>query len=250
MLKRFSRLASTYVLGDIITRGGAFLLLPLYTRFIPPDGYGMLALTAMISGLLSMALSLGFTGAVLRFFPRMADDAERRTFLGTLWATLLIVCAAVLGLLLLVGSLSPGQIFRQVSFYPYISLTLVTVFAQVTCTNLLMAIYRAREQAAAYVAISVGSFLLLSLATVALVIGLHMGAIGAVLAQALAAAAMAAYAAIRLASTVGLHMRRSHLVAALAYGLPMVPHLFGQWALSAADRLILERYVALSDLGV
>ncbi|NTW97827.1 MAG: oligosaccharide flippase family protein, partial [Oscillochloris sp.] len=174
-LKRISRAASTYVLGDIITKGGAFLLLPLYTRFIPPDGYGVLALTTMISGLLVMVLSLGFTGAVLRFFPRLADEAERRAFLGTLWVTLLVVCGVVLGLLLLGGSLIPGQmIFRQVPFHPYLSLTLVTVFAQVTCTSLLMATYRAREQAAAYVTISVSSFLLLSLTTIGLVVGLQM----------------------------------------------------------------------------
>jgi O-antigen/teichoic acid export membrane protein len=61
---------------------------------------------------------------------------------------------------------------------------------------------------------------------------------------------VAAYAAARLAREVGLHLRRAHLVAALGYGLPLVPHLFGQWALGTADRIILERYVTLADLGV
>jgi O-antigen/teichoic acid export membrane protein len=250
MLKRLSRAASTYVLGDIVTKGGAFLLLPLYTRFIPPDGYGILALTTMLSGLLSMLLSLGFTGAVLRFFPRLADEAERRAFLGTLWAALLVVCGAAVGLLALGGDRILGQAFRQVPFHPYLSLTLATVFCQVTCTSLLQAMYRVREQAAAYVAVSVGGFLLLSLASVGLVVGLRMGAAGAVLAQALAAAVVAAYAAARLAREVGLHMRRAYLLAALGYGLPLVPHLFGQWALGTADRIILERYVTLADLGV
>ncbi|NTV64064.1 MAG: oligosaccharide flippase family protein [Oscillochloris sp.] len=249
-LKRISRAASTYVLGDIITKGGAFLLLPLYTRYIPPEGYGLLSLTTMISGLLVMVLSLGFTGAVLRFLPRLPDEAERRAFLGTLWATLLVVCSLGLGGLFLLGSLSPGQIFHQLPFHPYLSLTMVPVFAQVTCTSMLMSIYRAREQAVAYVTISVASFLLLSLVTICLVVGLRMGAVGALLAQALAATVVAIYAATRLARIVGLHMRRDHLLAALAYGLPMTPSLICQWALGAGDRIILERYVSLADLGI
>jgi O-antigen/teichoic acid export membrane protein len=37
---------------------------------------------------------------------------------------------------------------------------------------------------------------------------------------------------------------------ALGYGLPLVPHALASWVLQAADRLILERHVSLTELGL
>jgi O-antigen/teichoic acid export membrane protein len=248
--QKFVRLAGTYILGDIITKGGAFLLLPIYTRFLEPADYGILSITTLVAGLLNMLLSLGLTGAVLHFYPRISDDAARSAFVGSLWLALLIVGGVTVGILLLVGDMLFGAVFKQVPFHPYIALSLGTVFAQTTCIAFQQSIFRAQERASAYVRFSIASFALLTTITLVLVVWMRLGVYGSVLAQFIAAITMAVIAARFLLRSIRPTIHWHHVQTALAYGLPLVPHLLFQWVLDASDRIILERFVSLDELGV
>ena len=46
------------------------------------------------------------------------------------------------------------------------------------------------------------------------------------------------------------HVKWKYIRDALDYGLPLVPHALAGWALLASDRLILEHYVSLTELGL
>ena len=76
-LKRLLTAGLAYQAGDILSKGIAVFMLPLYTRYVTAAGYGYAEtlLTAVI--LLSIVLRLGVGEAFIRFYYD-DDDAGRR----------------------------------------------------------------------------------------------------------------------------------------------------------------------------
>jgi len=249
-VKKLGRLSVVYALGDIVNKGIAFLLLPLYTRFLTPDDYGILAITTMLSAFLSMLLSFGMMSAILRFYYLFTDDVQRRRFYGAMWVFLLLLPGCVVLVLSRFGQPIFSALFRQVPFEPYIRLTLWTVFLRTAFALMPPTLFRAREQAGHYVAFNLFTFAATALLTIWFIVIQRQGAVGAVRAQCAAALVIAVIALAILLKEVIPNTDWRHLRPALAYSVPLIPHFVSHWGLNVSDRAILERYVSLGQLGI
>jgi O-antigen/teichoic acid export membrane protein len=249
-VKKLGRLSVIYALGDILNKGLAFLLLPLYTRFLTPDDYGILAITTMISAFLNMLLSFGMMSAILRFYYLFTDDVQRRRFYGAMWVFLLLLPGCVVLVLSQFGQPIFFALFRQVPFEPYIRLTLWTVFLRTAFALMPPTLFRAREQAGHYAAFSFLTFATTALLTLWFVVIQRQGVVGAVRAQCAAALVVAVISLAILLKEVIPNTDWRHLRPALAYSVPLIPHFVSHWGLSVSDRAILERYVSLGQLGI
>ena len=67
-IKDLSKDSVVYGLGTVATRGVGFLLIPLYTRFLTPGDYGILALVNMWGAVIGVLIGLGQQRAVFRFY--------------------------------------------------------------------------------------------------------------------------------------------------------------------------------------
>src|SRR5204863_8022826 len=95
-LKRLTGRALVYVVADTLNRGSAILLIPLYTWFMSPTDYGILALASLINSFLVMLLSFGGASVVIRFYHQYSDEGDRARFLGGFWLFLVIVPGAII----------------------------------------------------------------------------------------------------------------------------------------------------------
>jgi O-antigen/teichoic acid export membrane protein len=248
-LKRLVARSAAYGAGAVFLRAVGFLLLPVYTRFLTPEDYGIVAVANTVALMLGLLMPLGLHGALSRFYFRTSDDAERRIVGGTLWLATLGTAAVVTIVLQLYGAPLFAWLFPDVPFSPYLRLAVwlafVTVFPLVP-QNLL----QAREQARLYVAITTGAAILTIACTLAFVVVGRMGARGYLLGT-LVSGALAAvpYTVLALRSTRPA-VRWDLLRAALAYSLPLVPHGVAGWVLEMSDRAILARFVPIAEVGV
>ncbi len=249
-LGKLAKLSAVYAIGDIVTRGAALLLLPLYTRFLSPEDYGIVGVAEMIKQVLQMLLTLGATGIVIRFYAITTNVADRRRLFGTLW--LLLICLPGLACLALltVGRPLLETLFVQLDVDRHLTPTLLTTFLISAFLLIPPGILRAREQAVGYVAFSLGLFASSNLAILWQVVLLGRGAEGYLTGQLIGAGLMAIIATGMLLREVTIRPAWRYVAPMLAYGLPLVPHYVGHWALGLSDRLILERFVSLTDLGL
>ena len=89
-----------YAAAALAQQGASFLLLPVYTRFVPPAQYGQLELLNAFSSIVFACLVLGLPSAVTKTYHRdCATDAERAAVLPTALALGLPVLAAGAGLM-------------------------------------------------------------------------------------------------------------------------------------------------------
>jgi O-antigen/teichoic acid export membrane protein len=249
-IARLGRLSAIYAAGDILTRGAALLLLPLYTRSLAPDDYGIIGVAEMLKQVLQMLFSLGAAGAVIRFHSITTDETERRRTFSMLWLLLFVSSGAGSLACLTLGRPLLETLFAQIDVDRYIRPAIIIAFLNSTFLIIPQSLLRAREQAGRFVVFSLGVFLSTNLATIWQVVLLDAGAEGYLIGQLIGTGGMALIAAIWLMRQVDLQPAWHTVRPLLVYGLPLVPHFVAHWALGLSDRLILERYVSLADLGV
>jgi len=221
--------------------------MPLYARAMGPADFAIVAVTNSLSAVLSIVLGVALYGCIPRLFFEF-EERQRRAFFGTVLVLSVAIPATIVAGLYGLGVAGDLDVFATVRFEPHIRLVLFTSLFNVFLP-LPSAVYMSRElprKAAFLSALSGLSQLGLTLFFVA---GLHRGAVGALEAN-LASAVLVGVLSL------GLMLRMSDfspalpgLGRALAFSLPLVPHLMANWALNISDRLVLERYVPAADVG-
>ncbi len=241
--------SAVYGLASILTRALTFLLLPVYTRFLTPADYGIVTVTATITAILLLVFPLGIHGAASRFYFAVDSAEERRSRSGTLWLTTLLFAGVAAVLLDLAGAGLVPRLVPGLPFHPYVRLAIWTAFF-LTFSLVPFLLLQLQQRPVPYLAVTVGSSLATAGAILLFVVGLKQGAVG-YLRGGLVGAGVTALCAIGIAvRAMRISIRRDIAVAALSYGLPLVPHAMAGWVLELSDRTILARYTTLGEVGI
>ena len=243
--------SGTYFVADAAARAISLVLVLAYTRLLVPADYGILAVTSTVTQLLVPALGLSIVASVTRFyFEDASDEARRRLYLTTL-GFLLVVPTVGLIVIEVLGRSGRLDMFNAVPYDPYLRLAVLAAYVSVFI-DLPVAVYIARHQARRVAYLTVANALLLLGSSLVLVVGLHKGVRGILLAAVFSGGMMAIVAIVLSIRMIGRRVRPSGglLTAMLLFSLPLVPHAAAQWVLQISDRLVLSRYVSSGQLGL
>ena len=225
--------------------------IPVYTRVLTPADYGIVGYLQVFLQIATVIVAFGAHGAQTRYYYENSADAQ---MMGRFAFTINLVPAAFalfVGLpIALLGSILNWTIgSANIPFYPYMVLTLWTVVLEVLANNA-VSWYRARQQFTAAMVLQVARFLSITGFTLLLILGFDLGALGRI-------GGMAAGMTIFVLLSFTGYTRhfvwrpsREALRYAAAFGAPIVVHLLAGNIHNAIDRIILERYVGLDDLGI
>lgn len=248
-LARSIRGSAAYAVAAVVQRSLGFLLLPIYARSLDPTEYGQVALVLTVSAAVSALWSLGLETAMFRTFALLASDPQdQRRFLNSVGIVGLIApsCLAFVIFLTLGGPVeSAFRIPRDV-----VGVALLGAAIQTSIIVVPMAVLRAQERLRDYLrltALQGGSTALL---TVVLVVGLGWGIRGWFLASLISAVVVLGGGLAVLGHRWRPVIDRGHVLAALGFGLPLLPHALAHWGLSVSDRVILGAYLPASDVGL
>ncbi|MEM7534204.1 MAG: oligosaccharide flippase family protein [Chloroflexota bacterium] len=249
-IKRLGKLSSIYMLGDILQKGAAFLLLPLYTIYLTPADYGIIAITTMVSSSVVLLLSFGLPGAIQRFHYQISDIEQLQYFYGTLWTFLIIVPGVLIGLTHFYGEYLFGIVFKQIPFSPYIELSIWKAYFEIAFLTLSLTIFRITERAYQYIFLNLLTFFLTATFTIWYIILNDEAALGVVKAQFYATAFVSLISCYFILKEIRFSFTWLRLKDAFAYSLPLIPHFIAHWGLGLSDRAILERYVSMNQIGI
>ncbi len=248
-LRRLASALAAYQVADVVAKFMAVLLLPVYTRYVHPAGYGVVELLGNGVIFISIMVRFGMIEAFLRFYFTDADPARRTALARRAVGFMLIATTVVCGGL----AAAAGPLSRLVLGYRDATTFLIAVLGLWAFTNLEMAygMLRVEERIRAYAAASVTNVIVTIAASVVLVVGLGQGARGLLLGN---------YGASTLVLVALWWTMRSRLLgggaraerwgALLRFGLPTVPAEASVYALSIVDRYYIyhHRSPALAGL--
>ena len=78
-IKRLGSHVIIYGFGNAGTRMVGFLLIPVYSRYLTPEDYGVLALVTMFAQVLYTFMNMGQSSALFRTYFRHDDPEARQT---------------------------------------------------------------------------------------------------------------------------------------------------------------------------
>jgi O-antigen/teichoic acid export membrane protein len=232
-------------LGKVVN----FLLIPLYTQYLVPADYGVLAMLAILSMFFAPLATVGMTSAIFREFNLATTPQRRRVVLTTGLTSITLLSLALFALAqvfavplstLLLGSASLAGIIR-------LSLTtqLLSTVAQVP-----MVVLRARRQVRQAALFNLVKLVVSASLTIWLVVGLQLGVVGVVVGE---LAAEALIAAILFSRTLRQYRVRPQLTmwrTMLRYGLPFLPHRLEVIATVTFSQYVLRHYLGMEELGI
>jgi hypothetical protein len=76
--RRLIRALGAYQVADVVSKFIAIILLPIYSRYIPPSGYGLVTILTNGGILISIVVRFGIIEAFLRYYYVDDDQAPRR----------------------------------------------------------------------------------------------------------------------------------------------------------------------------
>ncbi len=250
MLKSLFRDSILYTLSTVLTRGISFILLPLYTRALSPEEFGMLDYFVALGAIASIFITLEIMQGLARHIPECLEDGQmKRDYASTcMW----FVLGAYTALLLLVSALStqlstllldsPGKAgLVELAGWSYWVAGVL---------NILHGQLRWELRAATSALLSLLSTLLTVACTVVMVIWLQWGIRGALLAQ-VTGGLLALLPSLYLTrSSFGLRFDLASLRRMLAYSVPLIPSSLAVIFAMYFDRIALKELMSLSDVGI
>ena len=248
-LKRLARSLAAYQVADVVSKFSAVILLPVYTSYIHPAGYGVVELLANGVIFVSILVRFGIIESFLRYYfvdedPARRDALVRRAFVFLLTATTLLAAAL---------AAASVPLSRLVLSHRDAPTFLVAVLGLWSFTNLEFAygVLRVDERRRAYATASLINVAVTVVASLVLVVVLRDGARGLLLGN---------YGTSTLV-LFGLWWTLRHRLAPrerpaerwatlLRFGLPTVPAEASVYALNIVDRYYIyhDRSQALAGL--
>ena len=247
-LRQLSGESLVYGLGQVSGRAVNLLLVPVLTRVLLKQQYGVAELVTGYSASVLLVLVFGMDGALARFFYHEPDRRSRVTMTSTSFLFRISSAAAVSLVLALASGPLATHFLGGEAYTKYLRLGAFTLpFTLVTlwCNDLL----RVTFQPWKFVTLNVSQTALVGGITVYLVLGRGLGVAGVLYGK---------LAGDAIASVLGLVLCRHHLrprfdravlARMLGYGLPLVPVAFAYGVIGAVDRWSLQRYASLDEVG-
>ena len=248
-LKKLGGESLVYGLGAVGGRAVQLLLLPILTRALRPDAFGVAELVMAYSQTLLLVLVIGMDGALARFFYQEPDREARirmassslvfRMTLGLAVAALIAFASGPLAESLLGGAIYRKYLLTGALTLPF---TLLVLFGN--------DVLRVTFQPGKFIALNIVNTVLIGVLSVWFVVGMNAGILGMLYGKLIGDAVCAGIALVLVRHSIRPRFSRAALKRMLAYGVPSVPAALAFGTISAMDRFFLQRLRSLEEVGV
>jgi len=237
-----------YGVGDVLSKGLHFLLLPVYLRYLDPGQFGILALAAAYATVAGYFLHLNLNSAVLRFHSDCEGQSEAKELAGTLILFQLAWSAALAVLLVSVLPSVLASVFNndqlELPFRLAGGLAVVTSVAVIP-----LSVLQTRQEAGRYRLLTVVGSVLTIMGILYFVVVRGGGASGFLLGQVLGGALMIGPYGLVAWNRMTLRLRKDVLLRCLAFSAPLVPYAVSGWTMDLSNRYLVEYFMGIEDVG-
>jgi len=248
-LRRLASSSVVYALTGFAQQSVGFLLMPIYTRVIPPAEYGILEMYTAFLSIAMMAVTLGLTSAINKVYHRDCEtDDERQSVVATALMATLPLMVVVGGILLALADPISAKLTGDENHGGLLRIAVVSSLCNAVLAMVLGGL-RAQERTFAFSTVSLVQFALALGLNVLLVAVVGLGVEGVLIGNLSANAA---------ALALGMWMGRGgsrvafdrRLVRPLfAFGVAIIPAMLSSWVMDVSDRYLLRLFRDLSEVA-
>lgn len=240
--------AIIYSLGRVLPQAVNFVLLPIYSDYLSPTQYGIIESMVVFSTMLTVVLSFGTERSMFRIYYDYKEEIEKKRLVGNITILVMISSAFFLALTFILHEFI-SKIYSEIPFEPYfvyaILIAYATSFAYIPQT-----LFQVKENAFAFFITSILSFLLEILLTIYFLIIRKEEAIGLLKAKLIANAFMFPFYVYVIKRESIFRLDRVIIKNIFLFSLPMMPILLTSWVMNMSNRVFIENYFTLREVGI
>lgn len=245
--KHFGKGTIVYAIGNIGTRATSFLLIPLYTRILSLEEYGLFFTMLVVIQLMIILMSVGVRTSFLRFIKDNTGQVGQ--LLGSLIVTNLIGGFSVTGISFLILKPFFRNLFHSQNVDQTLLLICLASLSQSLCLNV-MTYFRAQNKPGKFVLAGFScSFLLISMSVLFLLV-LNQGIHGALLSIIIAYSIVFLVILTGFFRNVVIEFSMKMTAGFFRYGSPLILSMLGQFIIGSMGIYFLNRSSSLENVAI
>ena len=237
-----------YSLGRILPQAVNFILLPIYSEYLSPSQYGIIESMIVFSTILTIIFSFATERSMFRIYYDYKKEDDKKKFIGNTTILIAISATFFLGLIFLLHK-PISKIYSEVPFNPYFIYAILTAYAT-TFAYIPQTLFQVKEKAFAFFIISIIAFLLEILLTIYFVIIIKEEALGLLKAKLIANVLMLPLYLYIIKQESSFQLDRAIIKNIFLFSLPMMPILLTSWVMNMSNRVFIENYFTLREVGI
>jgi O-antigen/teichoic acid export membrane protein len=249
--KRLSKHSLIFGAGPVLGSLIGFILVPIYTRFLGPNDYGILEILSRSSEVVGAILGCGMGGAAIRYYHEYEEKGElagNQVFTTSLIFLFILSSVCLTPIFLFSGSIS-DVLLKSPEYSLLIRLVVLTFFLDFV-VNISLTAHQAKLESLRYTLLSVGKFLCAVVLNIILVVWLGLGIQGVLLSGLLSSLLCALILGPQIFGKTKSLFEYKLLKGLLSFGLPFIPGGLLMFIVNNGDRYLLNYYASSTDVGV
>ena len=247
--KLLAKHSAIYGFGSLLNQVAAFLLLPVYTRFLTPHDYGVKELVGLSTDIVSILLATAISVALFRFYFEYEDQKDRNEVVSSAIITVGSIGLVAVALLSLATKTMASYILDDAGLYYFFMISFSSMWFS-ALNNIGYSYLRANQQSTKFIAFSFGRLLMAIALNIYLVCFVQLGVLGVLISNLITSVLQSILLVVPLIFKIGLRFSKEKLLEMLKFGLPMIPAQLGGFLVHISDRFFIKGLVSISDAGL
>jgi O-antigen/teichoic acid export membrane protein len=248
-LTGIARHSMIYAVGTLLSKAVAFVMLPVYTRYLTPGDYGVMELIGMTLDIIAMIAGAGMAAGIFRYFHKAETEAERNAVVST---AMQMLAASYLGVAAIAfawsGTLS-RVVFGNAVYGPLVRIGAETLAFQ-SLMMVSLAYIRVQHRSVGFVFANLSKLVLALSLNIYFVVFLGMGVRGVLLSTLISTAAVGLVLTGLVVREVGFAWSMQAGRNLFRYGVPLIGTQFATFIATFGDRYFLEHASNVAAVGI
>jgi O-antigen/teichoic acid export membrane protein len=239
--------AGIYTVASTINSAIPFFLMPVLTRYMSPDDYGIVAMFGVLLGLTLPFTGLNVDSSIQRQYYEK-KKIELSVYIGN--CLLILICSSAL--IFLIFYLFAEPISKLSSFPKSWLWVVIAVSISQFITFINLTLWQVQLKSRTYCSYQIAQTILNVGLSIWFVVGLGMAWQGRIQAQLFTMIAFGCLGLFLLhkGGWIKLTFSKIYIYNALSFGLPLVPHVLGGAMMTMTDRFFITNMVGLTSTGL
>lgn len=237
--------SKNYLLADFFNKGIVFLTIPILTRLLTPDEYGLLAIVTSIINIFTILIGMNFHGAINRKYLEFDDDFKK--FLSSNLFFLFMTNMVLFSL---------GYIFRE-KLAGLLSIdSLLVILALIISSfgfyiQIGLSYLQASQQSSKYAILSVTQTFITTILMFFWIYNLNEARyLGKLYSQIITTTLFSFFVLFRLLKLSEFSFQLKHIKYSIYFGVPLIPHALSGFILAQFDRIIINQVSGSFETGL
>jgi O-antigen/teichoic acid export membrane protein len=238
-----------YGLGNLLNGIAAYLLLPVYTRFLTPHDYGIKELVGLTTEITGILMATAISSAVYRFYFEYENEKDQAEVISSA-----IIAVGGIGIVCLIGLFSvsrylAGVILDSPELFHFFMISFCSMWFH-SVNNIGYNYLRAQQHSLKVISFSFGNLVLAIILNIYFICFLKIGVLGVFLSTLITSIVLTFVLTVPILHKVGLSFSREKIIEMIKFGLPMIPSQMGAFVVHLSDRFFIKHYCSIADAGL